>query len=841
MAAEICGAKISLISLVTEDKQWFLSHHGLKERETTKDYSFCAHAINTPKKPFIVEDARKDERFHDNPLVTGEPNVIFYAGIPLVNENNAALGSLCVIDESPRTISESQLKSLRLLADQALKLLEHRRKTRQLEEKSREIEKKEELLKVMQSINKIGVWELDLKTGITIWSDEVYKIHGVDKSFDHTKVNGIDFYHPDDRPKIQEAIDQTIQTGEPFDITAKFISANDNLKWVRATGKLHESVGEESTLIGSFQDVTELKNSEQKFQGIFNSTFSFIGFLNPDGVLLETNNTALEMADLTREDVIGKKFWHCYWWQISEKTQMELKENIQKALQGEEVSYEVEIWIKDKTPITILFSLRPIFDARGMVSFIIPEGRPIQEVVDARNRYRAVIEGTQAGTYEWNIDTDEVVINDRYAEMLGYTVQELEPVTFEKWLQNAHSEDLKKARELITKCFKKELDYFQLEMRLKHKSGHWLWVNVRGKIFEWSPDGKALKMYGTHQEISQRKTIEKKLNQERSLLRTIIDSSPDSIYVKNFDGRKIIANKIDCEYSGVESEEDLIGKTDFDIYPEELARETFKVDQKVLLKGEKVLNREEVVYGSDGEKIWLLTSKLPLYNQEGKITGLVGIGRNITDRKNAEKVREELLNRFERLGQQIPGVIYQYKLSPDGSSCFSYASTGIEDIYGVTPEQVKKDATPAFNAIHNDDLEQVSASISESAENLTHWHDTYRVNHPSGKTIWVEGNATPQKQYDGSILWHGFIQNITERKKAEDELLYNQNLLEALYGLSPIGIALNDYEIGTFIDINDKLLEPTGYTKEEFFNLSYFDITPKKYLKDEEEALKNLE
>ena len=841
MAAEICGAEISIISLITDDKQWFLSHHGLETRETSKDYSFCAHAINTPHEPFIVEDSRKDDRFHDNPLVTGKPNFIFYAGIPLVNENNAALGSLCVIDESPRTISESQLESLRLLADQAIKLLENRRKTRQLEEKSRELKKKEELLEVTQSINKMGVWEMDLKSGKTIWSEGVYKIHEVDKSIDHTKVNGIEFYHPDDQPKIKEAIGHTIKTGEPFDITARFISANNKLKWVRATGKLHQTEGEESILIGSFQDVSDLRESEQKFQGIFNSTFSFIGFLNPDGVLLEANDTALEMAGLTREDVIGKKFWDCYWWQISEKTQKELKENVKKALHGEEISYEVDVLIKNKTPITILFSLRPIFDARGMVSYIIPEGRPIQEIVDARNRYRAVIEGTQAGTYEWNIETNDVVINDRYAEMLGYTVEELEPVTFEKWLQNTHPEDIEKARERIKKCFKKEVDYFQLEMRIKHKSGHWVWVNVRGKIIEWSPDNRALKMYGTHQEITQRKTIEKKLNEERSLLRTIIDSSPDSIYVKDLQGRKLIANKIDCYYCGVEHEEELIGKTDFDIYPEELARETFEDDQKVLNSGEKVLNREEIVYGDDGEKIWLLTSKLPLYDQEGNISGLVGIGRNITDRKNAEEVREELLNRFERIGHQIPGVIYQFKLFPDGSSCFSYASTGIEDIYGVAPEYVKKDATPAFNAIHPDDLEQVSASINESAENMTRWNDTYRVNLPSGKTIWVEGNATPQKQDDGSILWHGFIQNITERKKAEDELLYNQNLLEALYGLSPIGIGLNDYETGSFIDVNDKLLEPTGYTKEEFLNLSYFDITPKEYLKGEEEALKSME
>lgn len=841
MAAEICGTKISLISLVTDDKQWFLSHYGLKERETSRDYSFCAHAINTPDEPFIVEDARKDDRFHDNPLVEGEPNVIFYAGIPLINEQDAALGSLCVIDDTPRTLSKSQLESLRLLSGQAIKLLELRRKTKRLEVKEEELQKKEELLQIMQSVNNIGAWELDLDTGKTFWSSEVYKIHEVGRDFDHNRTNGIDFYHPEDRPKIAKALKKTIETGEPFDVTARLVTAGDNLKWVRSTGHLRNTDNSKSLLIGSFQDITDLKESEQKFLSIFNSSYSFIGFLNPDGTLVEANDTALRTAGLVREDVIGKKFWDCYWWQISEETQTELKENIRKAGNGEEIIYEVEVWVENKRPLTILFSLRPVFDARGKVKFIIPEGRPIQEIVDTRNQYRAVIEGTQAGTYEWNIETDEVLINDRFAEMLGYTVNELDPITFEKWLENAHPGDLKKARQLIGKCFRKEVDHFQLEMRLRHKSGNWKWVNVRGKIFEWSVSGKPIKMYGTHQDITKRKKVEKKLNEERGLLRTIIDSSPDSIYVKDLDGRKLIANRTDCTYCGVEHEEELIGKTDFDIYLDEKARSTYEADQKVLTGGESLLNREEIVHGPNGEKIWLLTSKLPLYDQDRKITGLVGIGRDVTSRKKVEQTREELLRRFEHIGSQIPGVIYQFRRLPDGSSHFPYASSGIRDIYGVSPEEVQDDATAAFNAIHPDDFDHVSSSISESAKKLIQWYDTYRVNLPSGDTIWVEGNATPQKQEDGSVLWHGFIQDITERKKAENELLYNQNLLEALYDLSPIGIALNDYETGTFINVNDKLVEPTGYSNEEFLNLSYFDITPKEYYKDEEKAFQQME
>ena len=133
LASEICGTPISLISLVDENRQWFKSHHGLNSCETPRDYSFCAHAINAPDDVFIIEDSTKDPRFEDNPLVTDEPYVIFYAGVPLVTKNGFPLGTLCVIDNKPNVVSDGQVKSLRVLAKQVIKLLELRKNEQLLE------------------------------------------------------------------------------------------------------------------------------------------------------------------------------------------------------------------------------------------------------------------------------------------------------------------------------------------------------------------------------------------------------------------------------------------------------------------------------------------------------------------------------------------------------------------------------------------------------------------------------------------------------------------------------------------------------------------------------------
>jgi signal transduction histidine kinase len=144
LASEICQTNISLVSLIDGERQWFKSRKGLKTQETPKKFSFCGHAIHEPDKVFIVNDARQDKRFHDNPLVTGEPHVIFYAGIPLIAESGYSLGTLCVIDDKPKELTEKQLNALRILSGQVMKLIELRKKRKLLKQQKLLLEQKNE-------------------------------------------------------------------------------------------------------------------------------------------------------------------------------------------------------------------------------------------------------------------------------------------------------------------------------------------------------------------------------------------------------------------------------------------------------------------------------------------------------------------------------------------------------------------------------------------------------------------------------------------------------------------------------------------------------------------------
>jgi GAF domain-containing protein len=139
LAAFICNVPIALISLVDADRQWFKSKVGLNVNETPRDISFCTHAILS-KSMFVVNDALSDDRFVNNPLVTGSSGIRFYVGVPLVTPSEHAIGTLCVIDRHPRDLSEAQKKTLEALARQVVTQLELKRVSSQLAEALGKIE-----------------------------------------------------------------------------------------------------------------------------------------------------------------------------------------------------------------------------------------------------------------------------------------------------------------------------------------------------------------------------------------------------------------------------------------------------------------------------------------------------------------------------------------------------------------------------------------------------------------------------------------------------------------------------------------------------------------------------
>lgn len=146
IAAEICESPIALVSFIDSDRQWFKSHYGMDTTETPRAYSFCAHAILDPQEVLLVPNSSQDARFSGNPLATGKPHVVFYAGAPLVNPEGHPLGTLCVIDNKPKALSQKQIDALKALANQVVAQLELRKKVREMKTMTEKLEKANEAL-----------------------------------------------------------------------------------------------------------------------------------------------------------------------------------------------------------------------------------------------------------------------------------------------------------------------------------------------------------------------------------------------------------------------------------------------------------------------------------------------------------------------------------------------------------------------------------------------------------------------------------------------------------------------------------------------------------------------
>jgi PAS domain S-box-containing protein len=168
-------------------------------------------------------------------------------------------------------------------------------------------------------------------------------------------------------------------------------------------------------------------------------------------------------------------------------------------------------------------TITPVTDSRGNISsFIaikidITERRQLyQELASEKRRLSDIIKGTHMGTWEWNIQTGVAIFNEEWAELIGYTLDELSPVSIETWLKFAHPEDLILSGQLLERHFNGELPHYSFESRMKHKNGDWIWVLDKGKVHGWDNDGNALLMSGTHQDITERKKAEEEIRNART-------------------------------------------------------------------------------------------------------------------------------------------------------------------------------------------------------------------------------------------------------------------------------------------------------------------------------------
>lgn len=259
------------------------------------------------------------------------------------------------------------------------------------------LEEKQRIENILEGTH-AGTWEWNVKTGETRFNDYWANIIGY--TLEELEPVSIDTWakltHPDDLALSNKNLeDYFAGKTEVYYTECRMKHKDGHWIWIMDRGKIvsRDTFGNPEWVYGTHIKIDELKKTQQKlqettnkFMGIFNSAYQFMGFLDTSGVLMEANQTALDFAGISLEDVINKPFWETYWWQINEETRQYLKASVRKAAAGEIVNYEALVWDKNKAEVPILFNLKPVKDSNDKVIYIIAEGRPIQEVVEIRNQ-----------------------------------------------------------------------------------------------------------------------------------------------------------------------------------------------------------------------------------------------------------------------------------------------------------------------------------------------------------------------------------------------------------------------------------------------------------------------
>ncbi len=284
-----------------------------------------------------------------------------------------------------------------------------------------------------------------------------------------------------------------------------------------------------------------------------------------------------------------------------------------------------------------------------------------QELNLQRERLANIVEAAKIATWEWNVQTGEQIINEKWADIIGYTVDEISPISLDTWIKYAHPDDLAISNQELEKHFNGEVEFYNVECRMLHKAGHWVWVNNRGKVIIWSEDGKPVWFFGTHIDITARKEAEAALAEEKEFLQVTLHSIGDGVLIIDTAEKITLINREAEVITGWSSTE-AIGA------PLSQVVSLFISDNHTALSDHplELILREQHSDKAKHKKMQARDLQLkivycnaaPIRNKEGKPSGYVIVLKDMTDIQKME-AGLALAQKLESIGQLAAGIAHE--------------------------------------------------------------------------------------------------------------------------------------------------------------------------------------
>lgn len=451
-----------------------------------------------------------------------------------------------------------------------------------------------------------------------------------------------------------------------------------------------------------------------------------------------------------------------------------------------------------------------------------------QALRTSEERLELALEGADLGIWDWNIQTGEVVFNDRWARMLGYSLEEIDS-GFEAWKRNLHPEDASGVLEKLTAHLEGKTPFYQTEHRLGAKDGSWKWILSRGKVVERDENGAAIRAAGTHLDITDRKEAEASLVENERLLSDVFTGILDGICVLDTDFTIVRVNPaMERRYL---DKTPLVGRKCFEAYrcgdhpcencPSLRAMQEGRSAEEVL-----------PLYDSDGEeRSWIELYAFPMTDREtGDVTGVIEYVRDITDRRRAENALRESEQRYRAVVENSLAGIYIHQ-----DDRIVYVNRRGAETIGYRPEDLIGERVWDYIAPDDKASTQRIVERRRKGETVPSYYQ-FRVVTRTGELRWAEVMAT-EIEHNGRPATLANAIDITDRKKAEDALRESEARYRDLFENAHDIIYTHDLD-GRYISVNAALTRILGYTMDEIRTMNYRDLIDPEHLPTAEENLR---